>query len=212
LIKQTRGSVQVNGFDVLLSPGSQVTFDFGREVAGHISFVIKSPTKDSPISLSYTESPLFIGAWSDDTGPSPFSDWDQALIVTLPNSTSDHPHKYTTPTDRFRGGFRYLTITANDSLPSDVSISSITCSLGFHPGVSNPREAYRGYFYTDDDVLVRTWYAGAYTVQTNIAPSDTGRFLPQVRPGWAYNASLGIPGSILLDGAKRDRAVWPGVN
>ncbi|KAF2661453.1 glycoside hydrolase family 78 protein [Lophiostoma macrostomum CBS 122681] len=57
---------------------------------------------------------------------------------------------------------------------------------------------------------MRAWYAGASTIQTNIAPQDTGRFLPQVKPGWAYNASLGVAAPILLDGAKRDRAVWPG--
>ena len=52
----------------------------------------------------------------------------------------------------------------------------------------------------------------AYTVQTNIAPNHTGRFLPHVKPGWNYSAPLAPPhlSPILVDGAKRDRAVWPG--
>ena len=186
--------------------------DFGREVAGDIRFHITSPAADSPVSLAYTESPQFIGAWSDDTGASRLSDWDQALNVSLPATAVNRSFLYTTPPERFRGGFRYLTITASSRLPGKVIISNVTCLLGFHPGVDNPRAAYRGYFFTpNDELLVRTWYAGAYTVQTNIAPPNTGRYLPQIRPGWAYNATLGVDGPILLDGVKRDRAVWPGV-
>ncbi|KAL0058593.1 hypothetical protein AAF712_014713 [Marasmius tenuissimus] len=170
-----------------------------------------SQSHTSPVALSFTESPQFIGEWSDDTGASPFSDWDRSLSISIPESSLGAAFNYTTPAEKFRGGFRYLTITSSPDLLDPVSISNVTCLLGFHPGVSNPQAAYRGYFWTpDDDLLVRTWYAGAYTVQTNIAPFDTGRFLPQVRPGWAYNSSLGVYGPILLDGAKRDRAVWPG--
>ncbi|KAH8822741.1 bacterial alpha-L-rhamnosidase domain-containing protein [Flagelloscypha sp. PMI_526] len=213
-IKQTTGAVHVhNKASATLQANGQITFDFGREVSGHITFSIISPMPNAPISLAFTESPQFIGAWSDDTGASPFSDWDRALSVVLPsNATSPtSPYQYTTPPERYRGGFRYLTVTANATLVGSVKVSGVTCLLGYQPGVQNPQKAYRGYFYTPDDkVLVRTWYAGAYTVQTNISPANTGRFLPQVRPGWAYNASLGLDGPMLLDGAKRDRAVWPG--
>ncbi|KAF9261341.1 Six-hairpin glycosidase [Marasmius fiardii PR-910] len=207
----THGKVDVNGLDVRLNGSkSQVTFDFGREVGGQISFLINSPSSTTPaVSLSFSESPQFIGEWSDDTGASPFSDWDQSLDVSIPQSSLRTWFNYTTPPEKFRGGFRYLTITSGSN--ESVRISSVICLLGFHPGVQNLQDAYRGYFYTpNDDLLVRIWYAGAYTVQTNIAPPDTGRFLPQIRPGWAYNSSLGVPGVVLLDGAKRDRAVWPG--
>ncbi|KAL0578767.1 hypothetical protein V5O48_003220 [Marasmius crinis-equi] len=210
-IHSTDGSVEVHDLNFIISANGRVTFDFGREVGGHISFLVKSLTSTPPVSLSFTESPQFIGESSDDTGASPFSDWDRALNVSIPSSSLGESFSYTTPSEQFRGGFRYLTITATPELTDSVSISNVTCLLGFHPGVPNPQDAYRGYFWTpDDDILVRTWYAGAYTVQTNIAPPDTGRFLPQVRPGWAYNSTLGIPGPILLDGGKRDRAVWPG--
>lgn len=67
----------------------------------------------------------------------------------------------------------------------------------------DPRENYY--------ILNRIWYAGAYAIQTNIAPQNTGRFLTQVKPGWDYNASLGVgKGPFLVDGAKRDQAIWPG--
>ncbi|KAG7097940.1 hypothetical protein E1B28_005251 [Marasmius oreades] len=213
-IFRTHGKVNVHGLDVTLSPKSQVTYDFGREVGGHVRFLVNSPSSTKPLSLSFSESPQFIGEWSDDTGASPFSDWDRSLTVSIPPSGLGTSFKYTTPRESFRGGFRYLTITSTSNLTTTpVKISNVICLLGFHPGVENPQTAYRGYFWTPyDALLVRTWYAGAYTVQTNIALPDTGRFLPQVRPGWAYNASLGVvsTGAILVDGAKRDRAVWPG--
>ena len=50
--------------------------------------------------------------------------------------------------------------------------------------------SYAGYFYTSDpvfhdkDFLTKVWYAGAYTIQTNIIAVDTGREVPFVRsPG-----------------------------
>ncbi|KAF5373193.1 hypothetical protein D9757_010559 [Collybiopsis confluens] len=60
--------------------------------------------------------------------------------------------------------------------------------------------AYTGYFYAKDsefeneDFLTKLWYAGAYTVQTNTVPVNTGRQVPFESQGRA----------------KRDRAVWPG--
>ncbi|KAL1593415.1 hypothetical protein SLS59_009295 [Nothophoma quercina] len=189
-----------------LAPDSHVSLDFGVEVGGWISFNANvhssGNTTSSQLSLAFAESPAFIRAISDDTGATPTQDWDQALNVTLPQGSTF----YTLPAEKFRGGFRFLTVNAF----SHIDISNITCSIGFAPNTLDLRN-YGGHFYTpDDDLLVRTWYAGAYTVQTNIAPKDTGRWLPQVRPGWAYNNSIGITGPILVDGAKRDRAIWPG--
>ena len=71
---------------------------------------------------------------------------------------------------------------------------------------------------------LQVWYAGAYTVQTNVLPVDTGRQvnIPEGKCfiyvtfkssylyrkiGWANNATLGIAGPILVDGAKRDRYI-----
>lgn len=55
-------------------------------------------------------------------------------------------------------------------------------------------------------MLFQIWYAGAYTVQTNTVPLNTGRQVPFVSsPGWQNNATLGVAGPIIVDGAKRDR-------
>lgn len=44
----------------------------------------------------------------------------------------------------------------------------------------------------------------------NTVPVDTGRQVPFITNGWANNGTLGSGDTIIVDGAKRDRAVWPG--
>lgn len=186
--------------------GSRVSVDFGVEVGGHVSFNAQSEGA-TPLSLAFAESPSFVREISDDTGAAPTMDWDQALDVTLQGNLSGKVF-YETPPERFRGGFRFLTFNALE----DVTVSNISCAIGFATNMPDLRGG-SGYFYTPDpasEMLNRVWYAGAYTIQTNIAPADTGRWLPQVRPGWAYNATLSVASPCLVDGAKRDRAVWPG--
>tara|TARA_R110002003_G_scaffold235_2_gene16949 strand:+ start:1231 stop:2571 length:1341 start_codon:yes stop_codon:yes gene_type:complete len=194
------------GDHVSLAAGGSISLDFGVEVGGWITLnaiLASSSNSTSPqFALAFAESPAFVRSISDDTGSTPTQDWDQALNVSVPVGSTF----YRTPEERFRGGFRFLTITAFQ----EITIFNVTCEVGFAPETKELRD-YGGHFYTpDDELLVRSWYAGAYTIQTNIGPQNTGRFLPQVRPGWAYNATLGIGNSVLLDGAKRDRAVWPG--
>ncbi|KAF5026797.1 hypothetical protein F66182_1081 [Fusarium sp. NRRL 66182] len=186
--------------------GSRVSMDFGVEVGGLVSFNVE--TKSSkPLSLAFSESPAFVRNISDDTGSTPSMDWDQAMEVSLAGSLKGSVY-YQTPAECFRGGFRFLTFNALQ----DVIVSNISCEIGFAPNMPDLR-AGNGYFYTADkgsELLNKIWYAGAYTTQTNIVPANTGRWLPQVRPGWAYNNTLGVSSPALVDGAKRDRAIWPG--
>jgi hypothetical protein len=190
---------------IRLEAGSRISLDFGVEVGGHVSFNARSASS-SPLSLAYAESPSFVREISDDTGATPGMDWDQAYNVTLDDGHAERAVWYHTPRERFRGGFRFLTLNALE----DVVVFNVTCEIGFAPNMPDLRSG-TGYFYAgDDDLLNRIWYAGAYTIQTNIAPADTGRWLPQVRPGWAYNATLSVASPALVDGAKRDRAIWPG--
>lgn len=70
--------------------------------------------------------------------------------------------------------------------------------------------AYQGYFHSSDELLNKIWYSGAYTLQTNNVPPNTGRWVPMLSGGWANNGTLGPGDTIIVDGAKRDRAVWPG--
>ncbi|KAK1717293.1 alpha-L-rhamnosidase [Colletotrichum lupini] len=202
-------SADDGSFVLTLQPGGQVSLDFGY-VGGLLSMMAESNnTSSSPkphFSLAFAESPSFVREISDDTGATPTQDYDKALNVTIPASSSTTPYAYTMPKERFRGGFKYLTLHAF----RPVTITSIICHLAYSPSQPNP-SLWAGHFHTpDDDLLTRIWHAGVFTAQTNIAPPNTSRWLPQVKPGWAYNATLGVEGPMLLDGAKRDRAVWPG--
>lgn len=194
-----------DGYVISMNAGAQISLDFGVEVGGLVSFTYANASSSGQqLSMAFAESPSLVRSISDDTGATPTMDWDKALNITLSQDSST----YTVPKINFRGGFRFVTLNAQAS----VTVSNIKCEIGFSPAQEDLRD-YSGYFYTSDsdvDILNKIWYAGAYTVQTNIAPQGTGRWLPQVRPGWAYNNTLGVAGPILLDGAKRDRAVWPG--
>ncbi|KAL0948872.1 hypothetical protein HGRIS_008991 [Hohenbuehelia grisea] len=115
-----------------------------------------------------------------------------------------------------RGGFRFLTITSNSNDP--VTISKISLKITFMPHFDDLRD-YTGYFsaqtsgFHDPNFLTKLWYAGAYTVQTNTFDSREGRQPCPGPHGWANNASTGpVDGPVLVDGAKRDRNIWPGLS
>lgn len=195
------------GYALSLDTGAQTTLDFGVEVGGLVTLNIETLADGSEgpqLSLAFAESPAHVGPISDDaTGSIASQDWDRELNVTV---DAGNAVTYTMPKERFRGGFRFMTIVAK----APVTISNVTCAIGFSPSQADLRD-YSGYFSAPGhDLLTRVWYAAAYTAQTNIGPVDTGRHLPQIEHGWAYNSSTGVAGPVLMDGAKRDRAVWPG--
>lgn len=200
-------SSDAEGYVLSLDTGAQASLDYGVEVGGLVTLSIETLADGSEgpqFSLAFAESPAHVGPISDDaTGSIASQDWDRELNVTV---DAGDAVVYTMPQERFRGGFRFVTIVAK----APVTISNITCAIGFSPSQTDLRD-YSGYFHAPGhDLLSRIWYAAAYTAQTNIGPVNTGRFLPQVQPGWAYNSSTGVAGPVLMDGAKRDRAVWPG--
>ncbi|KAJ4481892.1 Six-hairpin glycosidase [Lentinula aciculospora] len=203
-----------NGGATLSENGAWVTLDFGKEVGGLISMNFDSMnSSSSSISLAFTESPMFISPISSDDSSFPIAtmDYDGVLPVPAPLPVG----LWTQPAFSLRGGFRFLTIASTgDNTP--VTISNISCAISFMPHADD-MTAYTGYFYAkdsvfeDEDFLTKLWYAGAYTVQTNTVPVNTGRQVPFEPQGhWANNATLGVAGPIIVDGAKRDRAVWPG--
>jgi hypothetical protein len=127
-------------------------------------------------------------------------------IVTLNFSGASGAGSWTMPTDKLRGGFRYLTLFLNSG--GWVDVNGVSLDFTAAPGASNPA-AYPDYFYSNDDVLNRIWYAGAYTVQLNTIDPTQGRVYPPVSSGWENNATVGVGSEVLVDGAKRDRSVWP---
>lgn len=91
--------------------------------------------------------------------------------------------------DQYESGqltFRYLMLYLAGN--GHVEIDQVV--LEFLPLLGTP-DTYAGCFESSDDLLNRIWYAGAYTLELNTVETDRGDWL-------------------VLDGAKRDRAVWIG--
>ncbi|MET1073335.1 MAG: NEW3 domain-containing protein, partial [Umezawaea sp.] len=185
----------------LTGHGSSVTLDFGKEVGGIAS--VRFPGTSAPgerLGLAFTESSLYIGTTSDASngGSGP----DGALTAdVVPGST------WTVPKVRQRGGFRYLTLFVDSA--GSIALDRVSVAITFAPTMTDLRD-YDNHFHSSDPLLNRIWYAGAYTVQTNVIAPDTGRVWGPPGSGWDNGATVGVGDTILVDGAKRDRTVWPG--
>ncbi len=143
---------------------------------------------------------LYIGTTSDASngGPGP----DGALTAdVVPGST------WTVPRAEQRGGFRYLTLFVDSA--GSIAIDRVSVEITFTPTMTDLR-AYENHFHSSDPLLNRIWYAGAYTVQTNVIAPDTGRVWGPPGSGWDNGGVVGVGDAVLVDGAKRDRTVWPG--
>ncbi|KAJ7242348.1 glycoside hydrolase family 78 protein [Mycena haematopus] len=189
---------------------SYVVLDWGKEVGGILSLTINNATASSQFSFSFTESPQFINPnLSDDScHVTSTQDADGVQSFRAPLTTG----LLTQTIGQQRGGFRFLTIVSNSADP--LTISNISLAITFMPHWDDLR-AYPGYFFAADpgfhdvNFLTKLWYAGAYTVQTNTIDSHQAR--QNVGSGWSNDASGGpVEGPILVDGAKRDRNIWPG--
>ncbi|MET7477322.1 alpha-L-rhamnosidase [Streptomyces sp. NPDC005648] len=181
--------------------GSSVTLDFGKEVGG-LATLSFGGTSDSGqrVGLAFSESSLYVGANSDLSSGRGGEDGALHTAVTAGGT-------YTMPTARLRGGFRYLTVFLDTS--GWVDLSGVSLDFTAAPGKSDPAD-YANYFHSSDDLLNRIWYAGAYTVQLDTIASDQGRAWPPPASEWDNGATVGVGDSVLVDGAKRDRTVWPG--
>lgn len=182
--------------------GSLVVFDFGKEVGGIVHLDFKS-TSSGAIGLAFSEAKNWIGEWSDSSN----SLWHDGALYA--NFSSSGNHQYAMPDRYLRGGFRYLTLFLLADGPIEVELKDVRVEISFQPTWANLR-AYQGYFHCSDELLNRIWYSGAYTLQSNEVPVDTGRVTHGLKLGWLNNGTLGPGDTIIVDGAKRDRAVWPG--
>jgi hypothetical protein len=177
------------------------------------------------VAFAWTESPLFISPTQSDSSSNIVdSESDGVLAVPAPLPTGF----WTQDPSRLRGGFRYLTVSLTTD--GNVTLSNVSTAITFQPGVENLRD-YTGHFYAPDpqsddvDLLTKIWYAGAYTVQTNIISATQGRqSIPSSEVGmstqtssacsegspllgWLNNGTIGNKSPVTVDGAKRDRYV-----
>ncbi|THY89163.1 Six-hairpin glycosidase [Aureobasidium pullulans] len=187
--------------------GSALVFDFGKEVGG-LATISYTTQGSGALGLAFSEAKNYIGLWSDSSNGKFAPGGGDGAIYD--NFTTAGNHTYTMDKAHLRGGFRYLTLfLITNETSSAIDINTISLEIGFQPTWSN-LQAYQGYFHSSDDDLNKIWYSGAYTLQTNAVPVDTGRWVPTLAVGWANNGSLSNGTTVIVDGAKRDRAVWPG--
>lgn len=183
----------------------ELVFDFGCEVGGIVTVEYESAQGDGILALAFTEAKNYIGRESDSSNGNQTPDGHLSHKIGSRGAGS-----YTMPDAKLRGGFRYLTLYQEEDDASPLIIKKVELEISFQPTWPNMR-AYQGYFRSDDDLLNRIWYSGAYTLQTNSVPSNTGRVgTTSVENSWRNDAFVGPGGTVLLDGAKRDRWVWIG--
>lgn len=198
----------------LVGNASALVFDFGIEVGGIATIKYSTTGGAGQLGLAFTEAKNWIGLASDSSnGKFSRGVGDQACDdgAIYDYFTAAGNHSYTMDIPHLRGGFRYLTLflLTNDTNATTIILNDVSLEIGFQPTWSNLR-AYQGYFHSNDEELNKIWYSGAYTLQTNNVPPALGRWIPAVPVGWANNGTMSNGTTVIVDGAKRDRAVWPG--
>ncbi|PSR77048.1 Six-hairpin glycosidase-like protein [Coniella lustricola] len=207
LIGAANGSATLKG-------SSTITFDYEKNIGGIVGVTVGSVSSpDEVIGITFTESSLWInGAASDATA-------DAGLDTPLWLHVGAGPGTYTVGREFDRGAFRYLSVVSNST--GAVEIQSIAVNFTAAPG--RDLQSYVGYFHSNDELVNRIWYAGAYTTQLcSIDPQHGDSLiwlgiinstevieLPETIT-WYNNYTITNGTSALVDGAKRDRLVWPG--
>ncbi|CAG8092468.1 unnamed protein product [Penicillium salamii] len=192
---------------------SSVTYDFGINVAGLVSLDVGSASSSSAfLGVTFSESSLWINEQaSDATG-------DTGLDMPLWFPVGKGAGKYTPEEKHIRGGFRYLTVVSNTT--ATVQIRGVRVNYTAAP--DQDLRAYTGYFHSDDELINKIWYAGAYTNQICTINPKHGNSLVHLSDDsskeielpdtatWWNNYTITNGSSTITDGAKRDRLVWPG--
>ncbi|KAJ5179241.1 hypothetical protein N7492_002451 [Penicillium capsulatum] len=193
---------------------SSVTYDFGKNIAGLVSLDIGSASSESAyLGVTFTESSLYIRSEASDATA------DAGLDSPLWFHVGNGPGTYTPDRKHTRGGFRYLTVVANTS----ATIHLNALQVNFTAAPRQDLRGYTGWFHSDDELVNRIWYAGAYTNQICTVDPTEGNSLVQIGEigstdrielpetvAWWNNYTIANGSSTITDGAKRDRLIWPG--
>ena len=196
----------------LVGNASAYVLDFGKEVGGIVTVKYSTTGGEGRLGLAFSEAKNWVGLASDSSnGAFAHGIGDQACDdgAIYDSFSSAGDYSYTMDLKHLRGGFRYLTLFLLTNGTSTLTIKDVALEIGFEPTWSNLR-AYQGYFHSNDEMLNKIWYSGAYTLQMNAVPVHTGRQIPALNSSWANNGTLSNGTTVIVDGAKRDRAVWPG--
>jgi hypothetical protein len=210
-VYQTGGNVE-NAL-LLVTPGNSsvtfagdnayVTLDFGKNIAGTVSFQVESVSgPDEAIGFTFTESSTYISAETCDATQNAGLDLPLWFNLTGPGA-------YVASKEHQRGAFRYLTVVHNTT--GSVSLSNITVHWTASPEMVQPA-AYVGSFHSSSAKLDRVWYAGAYTNQLCSIDSTTGNSLGLPLSGWAYNYTVASMYFLIKYWIDPWMSSWPNAN
>jgi hypothetical protein len=214
-------------------------FDFGKEVGGIITLsfgqVSSSSSREMSLGLTFSESTNYASCPSQavnthcKTKESSNNNYENAQAYSGDDSNGSNPSnnpdgyistgiietntKFTVKDTHLRGGFRYLNVFLENINDDEEEVEIIDVGLFFTaaPSMGSTPNNYLNHFYSSDDLLNQIWYASAYTIQMCLIDSSHGRaWPPPQNGGWNNNNLIGMGKSILVDGAKRDRTIWPG--
>lgn len=136
---------------LVLSGSSSVTLDFGKNIAGQVSLTTGTSSNTSAtLALTYTESSVYVSNIGCDSTAN--TGIDRPLVIPVGQT-------YTVERKHARGGFRYLSVINNGTV--EVELSEL--SVSFTAAPTQDLQDYTGYFNSNDELLNRVWYAGAYT-------------------------------------------------
>ncbi len=188
----------------IVGKDSAIIVDFGKEVGGIITLTFAEASDAMQrVGLAFSETSTYAGPNSDLSNGSGTP--DGAIFADVASTGAS---TYTVPQKYLRGGFRYLTVFLSSA--GYVHLKDVSLAFSPDPERAVPNQ-YPNYFYSNDELLNRAWYAGAYTVQTNIVRNHEGRAWPPANGAWDNSLQVGESGNaVLTDAAKRDRTVWPG--
>jgi hypothetical protein len=195
---------------------SAVTYDFGKNVAGLVSFNVSDVSgQNDYIGISFTESSLWISSEGCDATAD--AGIDEALWWAVQPGM-----QYAAEKQYQRGGFRYLNVYHNST--DNVTLADLHVYYTAVPHYTDEQLAegvQTGFFHCEDDQINRVWYAGAYTNELCTIDPTAGNsliYLGEVNSTsniteplpWYNNYTISNGTAVLVDGGKRDRLVWPG--
>ena len=160
--------------------GNRVTVGSPAETDRIVSVSGAAITLKTPLADAHPAGAAVTSTQGAITGDSAFQPRAVSLTVSADGVLSSG----------FMGGFRFEAITL--TTPGTVVLRG--AGLQFGGGYLATASDYQGYFLSSSKAFNTMFYDGAYTEQTDMQPAGTsGATQPSV-----------------LDGAKRDRAIWSG--
>ena len=146
---------------------------------------------------------------TNQSGAGDHSNGGNGPDLTLSTGPARPMGSFTPPLAKLRGGFRYLNLFL-EAGSAEVEIAAVSVHFVAAPTAGADPSVYANHFHSSDDLLNKIWYGCAYTTQLCSIDPAHGRRWSAPATSWDNGAVIGSGHTLLVDGAKRDRTIWPG--